>query len=297
MTTRTTTTIFKTNEALADCKNINDILETANLNWTVRLEDTYLSDGTKTDMYVTRRDDTNDIIGYVGGRYEVVQNEQAFAILNELTEDVTFTEAGCFRNGASVYITCDLDTRYISDYKDNAECKLVFTTSHDGSAGINCNIIPIIDGKVLNLPINSVKRRFKTKHTKLVSSRMNQVSYILDLSKTYFEQVMKEIAMFGKVTVTSNQINMFSEVLFPTNKDMSERTYQNTLEKRELLKSLVHKNDNNEYTAYSLLSAVSSYIEKCDHKNTKNYEDNRKEETINGNKLLDNAYRQLKNLI
>jgi phage/plasmid-like protein (TIGR03299 family) len=89
------------------------------------------------DRVATYRTDTNEVLGLVGGRYEIVQNKEAFgffdAIINE--GEAIFETAGALGKGERIFVTAKLPNDLLVN-GEAMEKYIILTNSHDGSSSI-----------------------------------------------------------------------------------------------------------------------------------------------------------------
>lgn len=280
--------LFKVNEEFATVKTVEELITKAGLDWTVEQTAVYREDGKKIpNAFANVRKDTDHVFGIVSSRYKIVQNKDAFTFVDNLVGDVKFEDAGSLFGGAWVYLQADLDDRYLTEYDNNVQCKLVFTNGHDGFGALKVNIVPIIDGKVFNIPAKGVKRNFNANHTTKIAQRMALAKNTLDVAKSYLKAVMNDTVTLGKTRITETQKTAFVEAMFPVTNQTTDRSYNNLMEKREDLKARI-KSD----TALGLVLATSDFIENADaQRKTKTYADKKYQTVVANNTMLDKAYK------
>jgi len=124
--------------------NSEDALETAGLNWRVNQTAIFTPDGQMIENYKANvRGSDNQILGVVTDRYQIVQNEEAFAFTDALLgEGVRYETAGSLANGRRVWMLAKLPERYIIS-GERVEPYIVFSNSHDGSAAIRVAVTPV----------------------------------------------------------------------------------------------------------------------------------------------------------
>ena len=144
-------------------KNSQEILELANLNdWNVRgieLED-FLANtdiGVNIKKQIIIRDNPayteggdakkHDILGVVGGRYGIVQNEEVFEFGQALLgDDARWETAGSIKKGTTVFGTIALEMDLVIDENgvaDQVKTYLMLSTTHDGSGPLFAGITPV----------------------------------------------------------------------------------------------------------------------------------------------------------
>jgi phage/plasmid-like protein (TIGR03299 family) len=125
-----------------------DAATQAGLDWHVSLADVYasaVSDAGVSQLEVpntfasirTNKDNTQSVLGTVGGRYKVFQNAEMFSGLDALIDsgDARYAYAGEVKGGAQVYMVLELPSG-VKIGNDEHAAYLVARTSHDGSTAL-----------------------------------------------------------------------------------------------------------------------------------------------------------------
>lgn len=277
-----------------------DALVCAGLNWEVLQRDVYTKDGSFIASYkVNIRSTDNALLGIVSDRYKVVQNEDAFRFTDDLLgEGVTYETAGALQGGRRVWMLAKMPQRYIIAGEE-IEPYLVVMNSHDGSSGIKVAMTPIrvVCQNTLNLALNSARRSWTTKHTENVMNRVHEARETLQLAETYMGALGQNIDALSQIKLTDRKVMDFMQEFFPVTEDMSEATKKNNLRLLEDMKrrywdapDLAHVGKN----GYRFINAVSDFATHADPlRKTKNYNENLFMRTIEGNPLIDKAYKMV----
>ena len=122
----------------------SEMLSVAHLaGWDVRLEDVDLPGRTHRNYFATVRtnpfDGEADVLGIVGSRYNVLQNEELFDFGDALLDGGRWETAGSIKNGTVVFGSLALDREITLDPNgvgDKVNTYLLVHTSHDGSLAI-----------------------------------------------------------------------------------------------------------------------------------------------------------------
>jgi phage/plasmid-like protein (TIGR03299 family) len=214
-------------------KNTAEMLSAANLNnWDVRLEDVNIPSHLSSDkeyQYVVRTNPTDntqtDVLGVVGQRYHVLQNEDLFSFGDTLLDGGGRWEtAGSIRGGRVVFGSLALERETILDpngVADKVKTYLLINTSHDGSIAIQASITPVrvVCANTLNLALGrkgkGPKQSFKIRHTQTASGRVQVAREALGLANTYMDafDVMAK-AMIEK-EITAQQFNDIVLAAYP----------------------------------------------------------------------------------
>ena len=90
-----------------------DAIVAAGLDWKVEKKPIFDAQGNQIDNYFANtRDKDNSVLGVVSGRYEIVQNEEAFSFTDSLVDaGMKYSTAGSLRNGKCIWLLGD--TRFL----------------------------------------------------------------------------------------------------------------------------------------------------------------------------------------
>ena len=272
----------------------------AGLDWTVEQKDVYTQDGNLIAGYkANTRNTDNTILGIVSDRYKVVQNEDAFQFTDDLLgAGVTYETAGALQGGRKVWMLAKMPLRYIIA-GDEIAPYMVVMNSHDGSSGIKVAMTPIrvVCQNTLNLALNSAKRIWTTKHTENVMSRVHEARETLLLAETYMSELGRGIDGLSRIKLTDKKVMDFMNEFFPVDSDMPEAQRKNNLRLLNDMKmrywdapDLSHVGKN----AYRFVNAVSDFATHADPiRKTKNYNENLFLRTVEGNPMIDKAYKMV----
>jgi phage/plasmid-like protein (TIGR03299 family) len=210
-------------------KTTAEMLQAARLdNWNVRLEDVQIPDTFDSDknyFFVTRTNpvsQANDILGVVGERYKILQNEQLFdfgdAILNH---GGRWETAGSIKGGRQVFGSLAYERETVLDptgVADVVKTYILVTTSHDGSLAIQAMVTPVrvVCANTLNLALgskrgkNSVKQSFKVRHTETAEGKVQAARNTLELTNAYLDAFG---VMANKMIQTEITKTQFDEII------------------------------------------------------------------------------------
>ena len=277
-----------------------DALIYAGLDWRVLQKDVYTADGSPIPGYkVNLRNTDNAALGIVSDKYKVVQNKEAFQFTDDLLgEGVTYETAGSLQGGRKVWMLAKMPHRYIIA-GDEITPYMVVMNSHDGSSGIKVAMTPIrvVCSNTLNLALNSARRIWTTKHTENVMSRVHEARETLLLAETYMGELGKGIDTLSKIKLSDKKVMDFMAEFFPVEQDMPEAQRKNNQKlladmKRRYFDApdLTHVGRN----GYRFINAVSDFATHADPiRKTKNYNENLFLRTVEGNPMIDKAYKMV----
>ena len=277
-----------------------DALTLAGLEWEVVQKDVYTMDGSLISGYKVNTRNTDDaILGIVSDRYKVVQNSDAFRFTDDLLgEGVTYETAGALQGGRKVWMLARMPQRYIIA-GDEIAPYLVVMNSHDGSSGIKVAMTPIrvVCQNTLNLALNSAKRIWTTKHTENVMLRVHEAQETLGLAEKYMGELGRGIDGLSGIKLSDRKVKEFMDEFFPATTDLPEIQRKNNLRLLEDMKrryweapDLANVGKN----GYRFVNAVSDFATHADPiRKTKNYSENLFLRTVEGNPMIDKAYKMV----
>jgi phage/plasmid-like protein (TIGR03299 family) len=192
-------------------KNTKEMLAAASLNnWNVRLEDMPIPSHLTSDkqyQYVVRTNPTTntqtDVLGVVGERYHVLQNEDLFSFGDNILDGGGRWEtAGSLKGGRVVFGSLALERETVLDpngVADVVKTYLLINTSHDGSIAIQASITPVrvVCANTLNVALNrtkkkdGVKQSFKIRHTQTANGKVQIARQTLGLANAYMDEFDK----------------------------------------------------------------------------------------------------------
>lgn len=286
--------------AVKEAPTSTDALMYAGLDWLVTQKDVYTEDGAQIFGYKVNTRNTDDMpLGIVSDRYKVVQNEDAFRFTDDLLgEGVTYETAGALQGGRKVWMLARMPERYIIA-GDEIAPYMVVMNSHDGSSGIKVAMTPIrvVCQNTLNLALNSAKRIWATKHTENVMSRVHEARETLLMAENYMGELGRSIDALAQIKLSDRKVMDFMQEFFPVTTDMTEAQRKNNSRLLEDMKrrywdapDLAHVGKN----GYRFINAVSDFAtHAAPIRKTENYRENLFLRTVEGNPMIDKAYKMV----
>ena len=282
---------------VADCPNSKEAIWLAGLDWLVDQQDVRTESGAIIPGYKANiRDRDQTILGVVSDRYQVVQNEDAFAFTDELLgEGVKYETAGALQGGKKTFILARLPQRYIIA-GDEITPYFVIMNSHDGSCAIKAAMTPVrvVCQNTLNLAFRTAKRTWTTKHTSNIMERIDDARTTLQFAERYMGEMGKGVDELVHKRLTDKKVMEYMAEFFPVTADMSPVQQKNNLTMLNDMKrryfdapDLQHVGKN----AYRFINAVSDFATHAEPiRRTKNYDENLFVKTVEGNPMIDRAY-------
>ena len=277
--------------------NSKEALAAAGLDWNVIQKVICTEDGIPVEGFRANiRESDGRILGVVTSRYQVVQNEEAFAFTDSLLgEGVTYETAGSLQNGRKTWILAKLPQKYIIS-GDEITPYLVFMNSHDGTGAIKAAMTPIrvVCQNTLNLALATAKRSWSTNHVGNIEGKLEDAENTLLYADRYMTELGKTIDALNRQKLSDRQVYEYIDALFPLINDASETQKKNLLRLKEEVKIRYFEAPDLQdvgKNAYRFLNAVSDF---ATHTKPLRARANSRESlfarTVEGNALIDRAY-------
>ena len=264
--------------------NTEQMLELAHLdNWNVRLEEIPLPanhSSHKSHFFVSRTnpfDKTQtDVLGVVGERYKVLQNEQLFEFADFMLDGGGRWEtAGAIKNGTQVFGSIALERESVIDpngVSDKVNSYLLVNTSHDGSVAIQASITPVrvVCANTLNLAIGkgvgrnrSVKQSFKIRHTETMNGKIQAAREALGLANAYMDEFDKMAQAMFEIEITNDKFQDIIREAYPMPEKDAKGAMSKWQTKLELIED-IYTGPTNHMIAGTAWGALNAMTERLD---------------------------------
>lgn len=273
-----------------------DAIRLAGLDWKVEPRKMYTSDGIEVpNAFANVRDRDNRVLGVVGKRYQIVQNEEAFEFVdNLLGEGVVYETAGALGNGAKIWLLARMPKEY-KILGDVVDPYVVFTNSFDGSGSIKaaCTPVRVWCSNTLNAALRGAKRTWSARHSGSVSYKLQEARETLELADAYMNALGDKFEELHKIKLDDNKVREIVNILSPIKEDATERLIRNAQALQDDILSRYYNMPDlvvMDKTAARFINAVADTTSHQEPlRKTKNFAENRFNKQIDGNELLDKA--------
>jgi len=264
-------------------KTTAEMLAAANLsNWNVRLEDVNIPSHLSSDknyQYVVRTNPTDntqtDVLGVVGERYHVLQNEDLFSFGDNILDGGGRWEtAGSIRGGRVVFGSLALERETVLDpngVADKVKTYLLINTSHDGSIAIQASITPVrvVCANTLNLALgskrgkNAIKQSFKIRHTQTANGKVQIARETLGLANKYMDEFDKLAHAMIQKEITAVDFNNIILAAYPKPEKDSKGSIKKWANKVDVIND-IYTGEFNGMIAGSAWGAFNALTERLD---------------------------------
>jgi phage/plasmid-like protein (TIGR03299 family) len=272
-----------------------DAIRLAGLDWTIESRPVFDQDGKIISGYkANTRSSDGTVMGIVSGRYQIVQNQDAFDFTDSLIgEGIRYETAGSLHGGKKIWLLGRMPERYILG--DKFEPYICFTNTHDGTGAVRACMTPVrvVCNNTLNLALSGAKRAWSTPHLGNIQAKLQEARTTLQIADEYLTKLDEEADRLANEKLSEGEVEQVITLMLPLPQKATERQKKTVQAAKDGIMACMIRPDIMQYlgTKYGFLNAVSDYV---GHSNpirqTKNYSDNRWDQIIIGHRLLDKAY-------
>lgn len=276
-----------------------EALELAGLDWKVHQQPIYTEAEEIPGYKANVRSTDGKVLGVVTDRYRIIQNDEAFSFTDALLgEGVRYETAGSLLGGKKVWLLAHMPHEYIIS-GERISPYLVFSNTHDGSDAVKVALTPIrvVCSNTLNLALSTAKRSWSMIHTGNIEEKLQEAKDTLFMAEKYMDNLGKEFEKLRRIKVTDQQVMEYIELLLPIEPDATLQQRRNVNRLRDDMKmryfdapDLKDLGNN----AYRFVNAVSDFATHSEPlRRTRNYRETMFARTVEGNPLIDKAYRMV----
>lgn len=223
------------------------------------------------------------VLGYVGDRYNPVQNREAFAFMDGIVGNIGgahYDTAGFLRpprkDGsvmAQVFLTIDLaDAGHVvldpDGAADELNTKMFCFTSHDGSMALTVgeSTTRVVCMNTQQMALRSAQRIWKMKHTKNIEGRMDEARQSMSLVLKYVQEMHAEAEKLVHAKFTDSEFNKLIGQVWkmPTDVTKDRRKAQNTEAAHDALRfcwKVSPTIENIQGTKWGAYQAITEYLD------------------------------------
>ena len=186
----------------------DEALTTANLNWQVLQYPVQadvsgfpvIADGKRANVRTHPKTGDTSVLGIVGNRYTIVQNDQAFKFCDDILDvgGATFETAGSLDKGRKVFMTMRMPEGITVGGHDAVNMYLMVVNSHDGSTPLIAAVTPVrvVCANTVAAGVAAAKSVYRVSHTISATGRLSDAREALKMSYQYtgeFELLANEL--------------------------------------------------------------------------------------------------------
>ena len=285
-------------EIIQEAPTSDDAIRIAGLDWRVVQSELVCKENGQivNGFKVNIRETDKKTLGIVTERYKIGQNSEAVAFTYALLgEGVRYETAGSLASGKRVWMLAKLEDRIITD--ELIEPYLVFTNSHDGTGAVRVAITPVrvVCQNTLNFALQTAERQWSCAHKGDIQGKLEEARHTLLNANRYMDELEEDFGELKLIGLTDDKVKEYIEMLLPIDAADTPRKILNIQNMRdELMYRYLEAPDLApiEKSAYRFVNAVSDFAtHRIPVRQTANYQENMFMKTVDGNALIDMAYR------
>jgi phage/plasmid-like protein (TIGR03299 family) len=225
----------------------------------------------------TYRTDTKEVLGVVGGRYEIVQNKDAFGFFDSIIDarEAIFETAGALGLGERIFVTAKLPNDLIVK-GEPIEKYIILTNSHDGSSSIIAGFtnVRVVCNNTLQAALYKLDNKVSIKHISGAKEKLSEAHRVMGIASKYMDSVQEVFESMTKKSMSDAEIKDFINKIFtpknPIIKD-EEKAYELSTRTQNKIEStfqfaMTHDTQTTESTkntlfgAYNAISGYYNYV-------------------------------------
>lgn len=165
-------------------------------------------------------DGSEDVLAFVGDRYNVYQNEDAFGFLDVLAQAGRWETAGSIKGGRVVFGSLALPNDITLDPEGRADKisnYLLVATSHDGSMPLTAMNTPVrvVCQNTLNAAMRGTKVQYKIRHTSKMEGKVQAARETLGVNIAYFDKFAEAAHQMIEAEITKATFDNLVATLYP----------------------------------------------------------------------------------
>lgn len=266
---------------VSDCKNIDDVLKKAHLDFEVEKQRHYAvqSDGSKFELKhskVTVQKGTTNYFGIVSNSYKICQNSEAFDFVNYMTDDIKFIKAGITAHGICYIIAALPELEILGD---SFIPHIIFQNGFNGKIAVKAAIVPlrIICQNQFSIAFQESNNSFSVKHSSSMEEELWQGRKLLINAGNYIKILREKAEMYAGIKLDHLNLSKVFDFLFPKGDEMSEIQLAHIQTKKEEFMRAYNAPDNSNFkgTAWGVINAMSDYMTHYTPRNTQKAVENK----------------------
>ena len=214
-------------------------------------------------------EDQEDLLGIVGDRYSILQNEELCELLNAVSEEsgAHFETAGAIDGGRRVFVTMKVPSTMRIGGVDRIDTYLAIVTSHDGSTATTLMATPtrIVCQNTLNIALHNATGIIKVRHTSGAQQVIRrEAQKALDISFAYLDDFKVQADQLVETAMTLSEFEQIIQAEFGAPEDAAPATITRCQNKIETMTGLFADANTQEEirnTAWAGFNALTEYYD------------------------------------
>lgn len=193
----------------------------AGLNWDAELVPLVTTDREeKVAHRAVRRSSDGKLLGVVGPRYAILQNQDAFRWFEPFlkAKEAALHTCGSLRGGSRIWVLAKLnrDPLVIAP-GDEVEKFLMLSHSHDGSLAVRVGFTPIrvVCANTLSVAHGAVASKLlRVKHTKDVQQNLENIREVINVANAAFQATAEQFRLLARKSINQADLRRYVQKVF-----------------------------------------------------------------------------------
>jgi phage/plasmid-like protein (TIGR03299 family) len=188
------------------------------------------------DKFATYRTDNNVPLGIVGGRYEIIQNKDAFSFFDAIIDqgEAIFETAGVLGQGERIFVTAKLpEDMLVAGEPCNKY--IILTNSHDGTSSIiaGFSTIRVVCNNTLQAAMSNLSNRVMISHRIGAKEKLQEAYKVMNIASKYMNEVSDVFNQMAKTPISDDNLKKFIvDVMKPEYKYMLNKSEEEQISTR-----------------------------------------------------------------
>lgn len=212
------------------------------------------------EQYANVRDDNREVFGVVGSRYTIIQNTEAFALMDVIAEkfDSEYQYGYNIRGGRKMILQAEIGDRWEAKPGDEVANYLTMIHSFDGSTPLSIYFTPrrMICQNQLRASLREAINKVSIRHTASCEARMQEAVNVFMRSTEYFGAFAERSKVFAQKMMDSRMVETFLEEVIKGDSTRAKN-------QREVVEGLYQSGKGN--VGQSMWDAYNAVTEYVDH--------------------------------
>ena len=201
-----------------------EAIKLANLDYTVEKADVFMKTQDDTNVivdgyYSTYRTDTNQYLGMVKSRYEVVQNKDAFSFFDSIIDsgEAIFETAGALGNGERIFLSAKLPDDFTIG-TEKIEKYIMLTNSHNGTSSVVAGLtnVRVVCNNTLQAALNGLENKVSISHIIGAKDKIKEAYKVMGIASKYNLEIEQMFNQMLDVKMSEGDLaTYFTKVLKP----------------------------------------------------------------------------------
>lgn len=201
-------------QIVSNAMTAEEAIKNANLDYEVEKRQIFTKTNDNEDVEVsgfwaTQRTDTNDVLGVVRSRYEVVQNKDAFLFFDSIVDEgeAIYETAGVLGKGERIFLLAKLPDDFVIG-NEKIDRYILLYNSHDGSSSIVAGLtnIRVVCNNTLQAALRKISNKVLIAHTQGVKERLKEASRVMGISSEYTNAIKDVFNRMVDTKMTEGQM-------------------------------------------------------------------------------------------